>query len=443
MIDDGTTQETRPDGCVRALAGIGWMAVIALAIALLPPQLSRLRFQEPPPAPTLPTVVGADNGFVALMPVLEKFEGKRPDELWSITEPGQPSDAAKAWLEQNRSLLAEALPALNKPSFAYPGGAFFTEAERDAMFRFYDLCALAAVASVSDAEAGRQAETVTRMTDLLIACDRLLAHGGPGIVYGSAIDGASQLTFKLTSLALRHPVSEAWPEWRRAVDVVRREPSPVGAFAVSLQFDDAICAALLLERPESKRYMDGSRPIGLPAWLFPCFIYDPWQTIANHHAFDTAMAEQAMLPRPQRQALPEPSQPPASALAYNAQARSRVAPWDQAILLSLDRADLLVLDRTIVVAVALLRREFDRQGTLPDSLEVLVAAGEMDQLPSDPFGDQPLHYDPQRAVIWSVGVNGIDDGGHEQVGMSLLKSNDIVVPLRFAQPPQDSQAPTR
>ncbi len=56
-------------------------------------------------------------------------------------------------------------------------------------------------------------------------------------------------------------------------------------------------------------------------------------------------------------------------------------------------------------------------GELPQTLEEVVAAGWLPELPDDPMAAVPqaLRYerwpdDPQRAVVWSVGRDGVDDG---------------------------------
>ncbi|HVR74283.1 MAG TPA: hypothetical protein VMT52_08125 [Planctomycetota bacterium] len=50
------------------------------------------------------------------------------------------------------------------------------------------------------------------------------------------------------------------------------------------------------------------------------------------------------------------------------------------------------------------------QGRLPDRLGELVPEW-IAEVPKDPFDGSALRYDPQRRVIWSVGSDGIDQGG--------------------------------
>jgi hypothetical protein len=46
----------------------------------------------------------------------------------------------------------------------------------------------------------------------------------------------------------------------------------------------------------------------------------------------------------------------------------------------------------------------------------LVEEKLLDKLPLDAFNDEPLHYDRDRALLWSVAENGIDDGGKDPPG---------------------------
>ncbi|WFB36619.1 hypothetical protein P3T73_02440 [Kiritimatiellota bacterium B12222] len=63
----------------------------------------------------------------------------------------------------------------------------------------------------------------------------------------------------------------------------------------------------------------------------------------------------------------------------------------------------------VLVALQLSRRE---QGSLPEKLELLVPVY-LDTVPVDPFDGQPFRYDVERGILYSVGVNGVDDGGAE------------------------------
>ena len=66
-----------------------------------------------------------------------------------------------------------------------------------------------------------------------------------------------------------------------------------------------------------------------------------------------------------------------------------------------------------------------RKGMLPDKLSDLVEANILDSVPFDPFANAALHYSRERRIVWSVGEDGVDDGG-EGVGQLRWLSGDAV-----------------
>ncbi len=62
--------------------------------------------------------------------------------------------------------------------------------------------------------------------------------------------------------------------------------------------------------------------------------------------------------------------------------------------------------------LAILRYEKEN-GHYPESLEVLVEQGYLDEIPTDPFSDEPIKYRKTYGnfVLYSVGMNMVDDGG--------------------------------
>ena len=57
-----------------------------------------------------------------------------------------------------------------------------------------------------------------------------------------------------------------------------------------------------------------------------------------------------------------------------------------------------------------LRRYELANGQLPPTLEALVPEY-IDAIPADPFDGQPIRYDARRAILYSVGDDGVDNGG--------------------------------
>jgi hypothetical protein len=71
-------------------------------------------------------------------------------------------------------------------------------------------------------------------------------------------------------------------------------------------------------------------------------------------------------------------------------------------------------------------RLYQRQrGDWPEELEELVAAGIIGRLPLDAFSDQPLRYDRKRLIVWSVGQDGRDDGGHSAPRLRWQQSDAV------------------
>lgn len=68
------------------------------------------------------------------------------------------------------------------------------------------------------------------------------------------------------------------------------------------------------------------------------------------------------------------------------------------------------------VAMLAIRRFERRHQRLPKSLQELVDAKLLTELPRDPIDDQPLRYDPSRRLLWSIGLDGQDNGGVQRFG---------------------------
>lgn len=66
------------------------------------------------------------------------------------------------------------------------------------------------------------------------------------------------------------------------------------------------------------------------------------------------------------------------------------------------------------IAAVVAAREYEAEhGKLPNALDELVDHGMLSREPVDPFAMTAFGYDPDRRMIWSVGADGVDDGGQE------------------------------
>lgn len=82
-------------------------------------------------------------------------------------------------------------------------------------------------------------------------------------------------------------------------------------------------------------------------------------------------------------------------------------------------------------SVAIRRWALDHRGALPDTLQSLVTAGLLPELPLDRFSGAPLHYAPARQLLWSVGKNGRDDQGQSgPPGETGNSPDDLLWPVQ-------------
>ena len=71
----------------------------------------------------------------------------------------------------------------------------------------------------------------------------------------------------------------------------------------------------------------------------------------------------------------------------------------------------------------------EMHGRLPEQLSELVPEF-LDGIPQDPYQDHPLRYDRERRVVWSVGYDGVDDGGMDTSGRWDAADSAIEIPRR-------------
>lgn len=97
---------------------------------------------------------------------------------------------------------------------------------------------------------------------------------------------------------------------------------------------------------------------------------------------------------------------------------------------SLARSEGLFISRVRVTELMIGLVIFEEaNGRLPEKLSELVPEF-LDQIPQDPFRDQPLRYDRERRVVWSVGYDGVDDGGMDTSGRWDAADSAIEIPKR-------------
>ena len=91
-------------------------------------------------------------------------------------------------------------------------------------------------------------------------------------------------------------------------------------------------------------------------------------------------------------------------------------------------------DLSLISAVQLLlalKAYTNEEGELPKTLELLVPEY-IAQIPEDPFAGRPLSYSAEKKIIYSIGVNRIDDGGVVQKYEETWNSmKDQVIKIPF------------
>ncbi|MCA9152692.1 MAG: hypothetical protein KDA92_25485, partial [Planctomycetales bacterium] len=68
----------------------------------------------------------------------------------------------------------------------------------------------------------------------------------------------------------------------------------------------------------------------------------------------------------------------------------------------------------------------DKERRLPDHLSDLVTSGLLPSVPIDPFSGQAVRYDPRRRLIWSFGIDEVDNDGHWDFDAAFPDGDDIV-----------------
>jgi len=103
---------------------------------------------------------------------------------------------------------------------------------------------------------------------------------------------------------------------------------------------------------------------------------------------------------------------------------------------ALDKAARMDVGKEQIVAAIALKRHRLRHGRLPPTLEALVPEF-LDAVPRDWFAAAPLRYRPEEAgdfLLYSVGVDGVDDGGDSRDSKDEVRSvhagRDLVWPQR-------------
>jgi hypothetical protein len=90
-------------------------------------------------------------------------------------------------------------------------------------------------------------------------------------------------------------------------------------------------------------------------------------------------------------------------------------------------------ESALIATIAILRYKEDKE-QFPESLDRLVSAGYLKQLPMDPYSDGPLVYKRQGSdfMLYSLGADFDDDGGvHSRWGDSYQGGDQVFWPVKI------------
>ena len=86
-------------------------------------------------------------------------------------------------------------------------------------------------------------------------------------------------------------------------------------------------------------------------------------------------------------------------------------------------------EREATRAFLALRAHDLRKGRLPESLDELVEEEILPVVPVDMFSGEPLRYDAERRLLWSVGPDAVDDDGKSEPGQWVQSQPDLVLSI--------------
>ncbi len=403
---------------------------LLVAAALLPPWF--VPAEAPPLDPGWIAVDEAVNGW----PLLEAAEKRIP--LVRRTNPGpRVQPALDLWLAEAAGMFELVDQALARPCTVLPRELSWedqsVEELRYACLRLHWVMHHRAELRFATGQAAAACDDLRRC---IVLGRRLADSGGPMAAYRRGFDFERLAVEQLGQWLWRLPAEVAAdPAFDMLAELFDDRFDDIGPLRRAMAEECRLLEAAL-DRPEVLRLQDVSA-LG-PATRLRNVFYDPRRAGVQLRRCVADVRRSLALPARQRRGLE---------LEAHRLARGRIGLYNRGgTILALHLAsrfedDAALLDewrahRAAGTALIALRRYEQRTGRLPDDWAQVVAAGLLGAPPIDPLDGLALRLDAAKRRLWSVGRNGIDDGGSSlQWGRRGRVEADLVWPLRDVHQP--------
>jgi len=387
--------------------------------------LARL-FPDPPPGEDAGILLSnafnlaSDNHPPGSTPIISSGPMPRHE---SLAEPM--ARQLRAYCEDTKSIFEQTTPWPDKLRFAshwQNGVENYSTAHFVKVRVFVQFLAVQALDAIEVKDATRATEILTRSFQFsqTVPSDSLVSHmirqACVGLTATMTERALNRVSFNNAQLTL---LADALP------------PASTNSFSNALR-GEHVYAIWAFQEIKAGRSLDSitTRHRGRETWW-----KELWQKLKPHRNeySDRDFVRYLSLCRPSLEAL---ALPPAQAImnitelmnAYSTNATSEVAQailanWTKALRTHFDYEARLAVLRT---ALAVERYRLAHDGKFPPSLNALVPAY-LREVPRDPFDEQPLRFKPLSPgyVIYSIGADGVDDGGLEKV--NAITNYDVTI----------------
>ncbi|HEY8120699.1 MAG TPA: hypothetical protein VII78_05230 [Myxococcota bacterium] len=374
-------------------------------------------------------VADHENGYVTLAAAAELLQWPEDeasgDRLIAMSRGvGWDDELAARVLAANEFALHAFARVARNPAFQSPAGSPAPRPPLAEALRLEHVLAIRAIA------AARRGEAEPALEDSLLAmrtARRIGANPNGALLYAEASFAAGEI-----GLRALEAVSQRIPLGAERSLALSRELSALRPSAAdwrsALAAEYRIERALLVASTGDRELLE-TRAASAPAERIVRWLPDRYALQPNN-----SLAALAAEVRVQQARADEPCSPPPDVRPLGLLELLRPNPLGRRALAEMSERGRVETSRCAQIArielmragVAVRAFEADR-GVLPPSLEALVPAYQ-DAAPVDPFSGGVLRFDRAQRVIYSVGSDGVDDGGRERPDAEQPREPRFVVP---------------